>query len=279
MTLFVGGRWRGEPSWIDRLGRAMGLYWIVSAFGLWVAFFLADTASGPPFRIRLISPTLAAAIGQKTLHVATVLMPLVGMVTLALLPIRLIGPRPRFRRMARRPGLVASCASGAALALIGFQVVLMVLAAVFLADDGVSWQEISSIPAWLLDEEMVTGVTRCAGFVVLVSWMTLFIGRQWRAEPEWTDRLGRAMGSCWIMAAFAVAIGDVLIQTDYLRHSRFHPANSPSVFGTKLTAVAPEPRRHGPGPPTTVNEAFRAQRVNHESPVALITGRRKPGSQ
>jgi hypothetical protein len=31
-VLFVSGRWRVEPSWIDRAGRALGSYWV----GLWL---------------------------------------------------------------------------------------------------------------------------------------------------------------------------------------------------------------------------------------------------
>ncbi len=33
LTLIVGGRWRAEPSWPDRLGRLLGLYWIALAVG------------------------------------------------------------------------------------------------------------------------------------------------------------------------------------------------------------------------------------------------------
>jgi hypothetical protein len=29
LTLIASGRWRVEPSWIDRFGRAIGFYWIV----------------------------------------------------------------------------------------------------------------------------------------------------------------------------------------------------------------------------------------------------------
>jgi hypothetical protein len=26
--LVIGGRWRAEPSWIDRVGRAVGIFWV-----------------------------------------------------------------------------------------------------------------------------------------------------------------------------------------------------------------------------------------------------------
>src|SRR5262249_49099439 len=64
----------------------------------------------------------------------------------------------------------------------------------------------------------VTCLTTCGGFAVLVSWTTLLVGGQWRTESKWADRLGRAMGFGWILAAFAVAIGNVLIETGYLVH-------------------------------------------------------------
>jgi hypothetical protein len=31
VILLLSGRWRSEPSWIDRLGRALGVFWIVWA--------------------------------------------------------------------------------------------------------------------------------------------------------------------------------------------------------------------------------------------------------
>ena len=29
VTLVAGRRWRPEPSWVDRLGRALGLLWVL----------------------------------------------------------------------------------------------------------------------------------------------------------------------------------------------------------------------------------------------------------
>ena len=45
-----------------------------------------------------------------------VTMPLIVTWTLALIPMRLLGPRPRFRRLACQPGMAAACASGVAIA-------------------------------------------------------------------------------------------------------------------------------------------------------------------
>ena len=32
LGLYLAGKWRPEPSWIDRMGRALGLYWIILNF-------------------------------------------------------------------------------------------------------------------------------------------------------------------------------------------------------------------------------------------------------
>jgi hypothetical protein len=154
---------------------------------------------------------------------AAVGMPLVATVTLVLIPIALVCNRSRFRQLARSPGLMALCASGVAMALIGLQLVVMVLQDFAFACEGIGWEEISAVPAWLIEEEKVAPLTSCGGMAVLASWITLLIGLQWRAKPTWADRLGRALGFFWILAAFAVAISSVLIQTDLERNRRLHP--------------------------------------------------------
>ena len=44
------------------------------------------------------------------------------------------------------------------------------------------------------------------GWAVFVTWMTLLIGRRWRAERSWIDRLGRATGVFWILAGSSVVV-------------------------------------------------------------------------
>jgi hypothetical protein len=53
------------------------------------------------------------------LLIAWLTMLIVAMRTLALVPIRLLGPRPRLRRLARQPGMIATFAAGTAIALFG----------------------------------------------------------------------------------------------------------------------------------------------------------------
>jgi hypothetical protein len=36
LSLWLAGRWRSEPTWIDRLGRAMGWLWLILALVFWL---------------------------------------------------------------------------------------------------------------------------------------------------------------------------------------------------------------------------------------------------
>ena len=42
----LGGVWESEPSWIDRCGRILGLFWVVSGAGLVPAYWLRDAFGG-----------------------------------------------------------------------------------------------------------------------------------------------------------------------------------------------------------------------------------------
>ncbi len=66
---------------------------------------------------------------EKILAFSFLTIPLVAAVSLSLIPIRLFGARPRFRRLARQPGFVASYASLTTVAFIGLPVVVGSLAA------------------------------------------------------------------------------------------------------------------------------------------------------
>jgi hypothetical protein len=60
-------------------------------------------------------------------------------------------------------------------------------------------------PDWLENFELLLIVgSTLIGMAVLTSWMTLIVGRRWRAEPTSVDRLGRAVGVFWIVAGVVV---------------------------------------------------------------------------
>jgi hypothetical protein len=145
----------------------------------------------PPYRSSL---TDWDVLEERAILVACLTMPLVFVWTLALIPIRLVGPRPPFRRLTRQPGMMAACATMMAIAFIGLQ---------FAAG--------LTVIGWDSTCELVLGyssafVPTLIGLAVSVSWMTLLVGRRWRAEPSWVDRLGRALGVFWILSAFAVIV-------------------------------------------------------------------------
>jgi hypothetical protein len=37
---------------------------------------------------------------------------------------------------------------------------------------------------------------------VLLAWLGLVLSRRWRSEASWIDRVGRAIGVCWLASAF-----------------------------------------------------------------------------
>jgi len=133
---------------------------------------------------------------------ALLAMPFVAMWTLALIPIRLLGPRPRFHRLAHQPGMMATCAFAVALAFVGLPIVVP---APFLGWEAVRW-------LGSLSNGFVLFAPSYFGIAVLVSWTTLLLGRRWRAELSWVDRLGRAVGVFWIVEGLIITGFLALVQ-------------------------------------------------------------------
>jgi hypothetical protein len=65
------------------------------------------------------------------------------------------------------------------------------------------------------------------GLAVSVSWMTMLVGRRWRAEPSWVDRLGRSLGVFWIMGGLAVTVLGLLMLVSSLGGFGVLSVNSP----------------------------------------------------
>jgi hypothetical protein len=136
-------------------------------------------------------PILAVA----GIYFAYLTAPLFMAWTLALIPIRVIGPRPRWRRLARQPGMMAACAAGLALVFQGLMIPLVML---------IIPQRLWPNLLELLEAGMPLPLL-FIGLAVSTSWMTLLVGRRWRAEASWVDRLGRALGVGWIALGFVVS--------------------------------------------------------------------------
>ncbi len=120
-------------------------------------------------------------------------MPVLASWTLTLIPLRLLAPRPRFRRLARQPGFAAAVAP--------------TMAAMFLTPP-IAFGEILSMNQSHWDPFLVIYplVPASLGVSVVVAWSLLLLGRRWRAEPSWIDRLGRALGAIWILLGLLAAI-------------------------------------------------------------------------
>ena len=70
LVLFLGGRWRGEPSWVDRLGRALGVCWIgLFLFLRWrgrSSFSVEPDRRGVPVGRRFVGWALPTDLDART---------------------------------------------------------------------------------------------------------------------------------------------------------------------------------------------------------------------
>ncbi len=122
-------------------------------------------------------------------------VPVAAAWTVALIPLRLRRPRPPRRRLAGQPGLAATVGAGGSLAISGLWIAAVRAAggeAIFEDNDVALWQ--------------VVAAPGLAGAAVLGSWIALILGRRWRAEASWIDRLGRLLGCYWIALAIAAPV-------------------------------------------------------------------------
>ena len=133
----------------------------------------------------LFTAKLASLSTKETIQLAlsvsllatSLALPFAAMWTLAIIPIRLSGPRPRFRRLSRQPGIIAALAAALALALAAIQVGLVIWL-------GASFYAIVALLA----------VPTYPGLAVLIAWMTLLLGRRWAQSRagliDWVGRSG-----------------------------------------------------------------------------------------
>jgi hypothetical protein len=125
-------------------------------------------------------------------------VPILVPLTFASVAFRVRRPRPSMRRVTSQPGAVACLAASLAFLLyFAMQAASMaawsVLPVVRPSIGGFveSWEPILSD---------LGGVAAFAGVAVMGVWLCLAVGRRWRAEPSWVDRLGRALGMAWVAA-------------------------------------------------------------------------------
>jgi hypothetical protein len=169
-----------------------------TAAGLAAAQWLDTETEGAAFRWPLLEAVHEGDVLQASASLWFLAEPVVAGWTLALIPIRLLGPRPRWRHLARQPGFQANCAAALALGAAGVPIALVRLA--------FQWGRARGP---LVTPDLLLLVSVTVGLAILASWMTLLVGRRWRAEPSWVDRLGRALGVVWILAGTFVPGGFV----------------------------------------------------------------------
>jgi carbon starvation protein CstA len=116
-------------------------------------------------------------------------VPLAAMWTIATLALQLRRPRYRLRRLLERPGTAACCAATVALAL-GAGLVIC-------ASRGTP----ISFASRLI---MGYGLPMMAGSAVTAVCTVSMIAREYRAAPDWNDRLGRLIGLYWVMSTLVL---------------------------------------------------------------------------
>jgi hypothetical protein len=117
---------------------------------------------------------------------AILVVPCLSAWTLAVAVLGLRRPRPRLRRLSRRPGVMACLAAVPALGLAALTLGPS-CSGLFGRQDRGTALEISAGLGTLL-----------AGSAVLSCWLTMALAGRWRPERSWIDRAGRLLGVVWV---------------------------------------------------------------------------------
>jgi hypothetical protein len=150
-------------------------------------------ANGCLFRTESIVPdyTYRAQCGYE------LAFPFLWAWTLAFLILRLRGPRPRLKRLARQPGMAACSAAALALAVPMLAIIISQITS--------SVQLKSEIPddpspLWFIALDMHRRVLprAYAAAAVAGAWLVLILAGWWRPERTWIDRFGRTLGFAWL---------------------------------------------------------------------------------
>ncbi len=163
-----------------------------SAFAMWVstARFLPAIQTG----FSLETKVFAANPVFLTYHWGAIILresqPAVAFFTFAALFLRILEPRPRLRRLVRQPGFAACCVVAMAICIGG--PLRCVTASSSLWRNSFEAQFQAYIVMALLPRSSEPGMAVAAG------WLLLILGKQWRPERTWLDRLGRLLGAYWL---------------------------------------------------------------------------------
>lgn len=131
------------------------------------------------------------------------LTPFAATWTIALLPIQLSARRESLRRLASRPGAAAAFSAGNTCILV---IAFFFINFIFLGP----YKHNSHTTSVSFELEFLMSPI-IIGSSVLASWMMQLIGKRWRANSGWVDRLGRALGVFWLIAG-AASTGLLILQ-------------------------------------------------------------------
>jgi len=127
-------------------------------------------------------------------------LPFLWTLPLAFLIIRLLPPRPRFRRLVRQPGMAACCSAILAMIFVASRTLILSagVRAAFNRGYAASW--------WALEVTAPEIAMMVGG-----AWFILAMGGWWRPERSWVDRLGIALAFGWLSVAFLASFCPLLL--------------------------------------------------------------------
>jgi hypothetical protein len=135
------------------------------------------------------------------------IVPTLLALSLAMPPLRMIAPRPRWRRLFRLPGVTAGLIAWLGVAMVAAQVVL-------------DWPSVRRTHYFHIGpiKPVEHVALRCVGLKgwvplgIAAVWGVMWAGRGWRAERSWIDRAGRALGAAWLVFGLAAWVSDLFAQ-------------------------------------------------------------------
>lgn len=127
-------------------------------------------------------------------HWLVIAAPCAVSLSITLLVLRFVRPRPPRRRMFRQPGTVAILA-GALCPLTSAWPSLPLILALSPASRSSDWDEVLAIIAVLQN-----------GAAVAVAWTALRLAVRRRARRDWIERAGIALGAYWIVTNLATCV-------------------------------------------------------------------------
>jgi hypothetical protein len=125
--------------------------------------------------------------------------------TYAALVLRLRGPRPDIRRLARQPGFAALLTAAVCSAYGWLDGLIHVI-----WDLANPWKNMNPLEDLAEQGSKLFDGVWDPGSAVSAVWVFMALGQMCRREPSWIDRLGRILGGGWIAATLLRIVQPVL---------------------------------------------------------------------